>query len=55
MACSDWIRCSGFKLKDGRIRLDMKKILFKLRLVRHWNWLLREALAVLSLAAFKAR
>lgn len=46
MACSDGIRCNSFKLKDGRIRLDMRKIFFKLRLVRHCNSLLREAVCL---------
>lgn len=55
MASGDRVRCNGFKLKGGRIRLDMKKIFLKLRLVRHWNRSLREAVAVSSLATFKAR
>ncbi|KFQ15727.1 hypothetical protein N330_00903, partial [Leptosomus discolor] len=46
---------SGFKLKEGGFRLDIKKKFLTVRVVRHWNRLPREAVVVPSLAVFKAR
>ena len=45
----------GFKVEEGRFRLDIRKKLFTLRVVRHWNRLLREAVDPSSLEALKAR
>jgi len=52
---SDRIKRSGFKLKEGKYRIDTQKKFFTQMLVRHWHRLCREAVNAPSLEASKAR
>jgi len=54
-AWSDGTRGDGFKLEEGRFRLDIRKKFFTVRVARPWPRFPREAVAAPSPAVLKAR
>jgi len=53
--CGGRARGYGFKLKEGRFRLDVRKRSFTMSVVRHWNRLPRDVMDALTLETSSVR
>jgi len=52
-ACCDRTMSNGFKPREGRFRMDIRKKVFTIMVVRHWQRLHREVVEALLLETFK--
>jgi len=53
--CCNRTSVNGFKLKEGRFRLDRRKKFIAMRVVKHWHRLLSHVVDAPSLEIFKVR
>ena len=53
--CGDRTRGNGLKVKEGRLRLDVRKKSVSVWVVRHWHRLPRDVVDAPSMETFKAR
>ena len=53
--CCDRTRGNGFKRKEGRFRLGIRKRFFTIMTVRHWNRMLRDVVDAPSQETHKVR
>jgi len=54
-ACCNRTRSNGFELRGARFRLDIRKIFFTMKVMKHWSRLLREVAEAPSLETSRAR
>lgn len=52
MGCDDRTKSNGFQLEDGRLKLNIRKKLFIVSMVKHWYRLPKEAVDIPTLETF---